>query len=178
MHLTRWVAAIALSICLSGCVLFMGDPVYFSHINILFPGKTKEQAAALILDVGVRKGYKKGGTWTVDGLIFSEYRERHGCSQLDECSATFIKQKRVWREAKEIRTEDSIEFWFDVLTADGSHSGSPSVKIKQTDDGSTAAISFMSFLRPFSLEQKAEYFALKQVLVDRFGTLVTTSDEP
>ncbi|MDD2777087.1 MAG: hypothetical protein PHU06_14135 [Gallionella sp.] len=170
----RTVAIAAACLVVAGCVF--GDKFYTSYINVLFPEKTKEQVRLLVLDAGFSSGYKKGGRWESNGLSLYD-----ACRQVREnwsgCRARFMGNS-TWAEAQDQTTAKEIRFWFDIVDSEGWIISEPTVKIENVVGGSKVEFSFTSFPAPLRLREKVEFYSLKHLLTERYGSMVTTKNEP
>lgn len=156
----------------AGCVI--GDRIYTSNIDLLFPGKTKEQVRPLILDAGSACGYMKGGQWKSNGRSFYDVCRRENGSG---CHTKFMKSA-LWVEAKEQTTAEAISFWFDFVDSEGWIILEPRVKIEDAVGGTKVQFGFSSLGTPLNPREKTEYYALKRCLTERYGPAVTTKNEP
>lgn len=169
----RRAAAIAIACLLvAGCTI--GDRIYTSNIDLLFPGKTKEQVRPLILTAGSACGYKKGGQWESNGRSYYDACRRENGS---ECWTRF-KKNAVWVEAKDRTTAEAISFWFDFMDSEGWIILEPRVKIEDAVGGAKVQFDFSSLGTPLSPRERTEFYALKRCLTERYGPAVTTKNEP
>lgn len=167
-------AIVAVCLLVSGCV--HGDRFYSSNINISFPNKTKEQLLPSILDAGFALGYKKGGRWESNGLsLYAACRQVR--DNWSECRTRFM-ENATWVEARERTTEKTISFWFDIVDSEGSIVFEPKVRIEDVVGGSKVEFGFTRMGTQLNPQEITEFYALKHRLTERYGSMITTENEP
>lgn len=173
---TTMKAVVMAIVCfvVAGCV--PGDRFYSSYINVSFPEMPKEQAVPFVLDAGFARGYKRGGRWEVGSLSLYD-----ACGQVRDdwgaCYSRFMGNA-VWVEEREQRTDSTIRLRFSIVRPDGVILFEPAVKIEDVGTGSRAEFDFTEMAGTLSPEVKAEFYALKRLLAERYGSMVTTRGEP
>ncbi|MGE5518212.1 MAG: hypothetical protein ACM31D_20605 [Bacteroidota bacterium] len=165
--------ALLLGLAAAACVI--GDRFYSSYIYVQFPGKTLMETKAAVVDVLSARGDRKGGDWFIDGRQVQPWVDCPGAATRDACLSS-LRPRLEWREIEELRNGE-LRFEVDILKS-GQTVADPRVLIQESEAGGLVRFDFVTMGTPLNAWEAEAYYALKRDLVSRFGSAVTTKDEP